>query len=260
MFGEFNPRETVQNITQYIKERVSKPALVGLSGGIDSSLTCSLTAKALGPRYVKALTMQNERYSDDSLQRAKAIGEQLGIKVETVHSEPARNGLEKSLPTDQVSKSQHATLDARICDTILRTVAMQENRMYIGTINGTERLTGWYPKGALVGDLCPIGGVLKHQAQELATYFDLESLTKTIADDAAKICSGCGRFEPFQGIPYETLDHVLYIWETASEDPSWQEFESIEEEHAETIIQRVKATRHKRDTFPPYYEVNTWKD
>jgi len=258
-FDQSNYGGIKQRITKSITDFCrGKSVIIGLSGGIDSSIVCALAINALGKDKVKALMVKNSRYSQEGLQTARGYAREHGLKVQEVDTEAMRKYAVETLNVNKSDIIQTSTLDARICDTMIKTVAGLEDRDYLGTINGTERLTGWYPKGNLVGDYCPIGGLLKEQEKRLANHIGLGHLVETISEDASKVCSGCGELPEFNGIPYETLDRVLYTYETSKGDELAKNLRDsgIEKEVYSKILKRVMFVDHKNDVFPGYCKIN----
>ena len=246
-------------IVKYIQDFAkNSPVLVGLSGGIDSSIVCALAVEALGKENVKALIVKNSRYPAKNLEISRNYAQRLGIETQEVDSTGLRTEAIKAMSIDETDVIQTSTMDARICDTIIKTYAGVEDRIYLGTINGTERLTGWYPKGNLVGDCCPIGGLLKEQEKGLAKIMGLDYLVETISEDASKVCSGCGELPVFKGIPYRVLDEVLFLYETSKGDELPRRFREagIDREISSRILKRVNFVDHKNDVFPDYCKIN----
>jgi len=258
LVGEENYALIENQLECFIRDKCKdKPVLIGLSGGIDSSLVCFLAVKALGKDKVKGLVMNNLRFFSGDLIKAREFAKSLGVKLTEVGTNEVRETLIGALKVDESNIVEVSTLDARVCDLILRSVAMKENRLLLGTINGTERLTGWYPKGALVGDYAPIGGLLKEQIKGLAKYLGMGSLSETVSKDASKICSGCGELEEFKGIQYSTLDRLLRLFES---DPNGFFVKGIEDAKVNKatlrkISARIETVRHKQDLFPEYCKI-----
>lgn len=256
---KINYTEVENRIVSYIREFVKdKSVIVGLSGGIDSSIVCALAVRAIGKERVKALIVKNARYPSENLQISREYAKSLGIVVQEVDSSGLREESVKSIGLESSNILQSATLDARICDLLIKSIAGLEDRIYLGTINGTERLTGWYPKGNLVGDFCPIGGLLKNQEKELAKHIGIGYLVETISEDSARICSGCGELPDFKGIPYSDLDEVLYAYETSRGDELAKKLRviGIDREVCAKIIKRIMFVDHKNDVFPDYCKIN----
>jgi NAD+ synthase len=243
-------KELISFIKKFAGER---SVVMGLSGGIDSSLSVYMAAQALGKEHVTVVILENSQFTKEGIALAKNFSQHLGVKVKIVTIENIRNLLEAGMQY-KLDYKQQATIDVRICDLILKTVAQAEGALYMGTINGTERMVGWFPKGALTGDFCPIGGLLKHQLKELAEYLKIDSFAEGISGDASIVCGGCGEHEDFKGLPYEELDKILLSYQMSSlekdflQDYAYQKFMSI-------VIDRISAVEHKREAFPKYLDV-----
>lgn len=249
----------VRRIARFIRQSVGdRSVLIGLSGGIDSSLSCALAVRALGPERVNVLIVKNIRYSVEHLKLARQYARSLGIQnIIEINTDAVRQSLLEQISFTESDEVRQSTLDARVTDLIIRTVAQQRGLIYLGTINGTERLTGWYPKGALFGDFCPIGGLLKVQVQSVSRYLGLpDEIVNTVSGDARKICSGCGTLPAFEGITFFDLDRVLYVLEARQQD---RPTKGIDAQQIAKIEQRVREVAHKRVVFPPYPMVNAQK-
>jgi len=250
---------TETKILQYIRNFCGESSvLIGLSGGIDSSIVCALAVKALGKDNVKALIVKNNRYPEENLRISRNYAKSIGIQIQEVDSTGLRSEAIRAMKIDENDIRKSSTVDARICDLMIRTFAGLEDRIYLGTINATERLTGWYPKGNLVGDFCPIGGLLKAQEKELAEYIGLGYLVETISEDASKVCNGCGELPEFKGIPYKDLDKVLLIYETSNGCDLAKNLRNsgIDNSIYLRILKRVFFVDHKNDVFPDYLKIN----
>lgn len=260
LFEKMNYKKIHSQIISFIKEKVrNNKVIIGLSGGIDSSLTCSLAVDALGVDQVSVLIIKNIRYPNKNLTISRNFAKSIGIERKEIDSNNIREHILSGIPLDKKNIRQISSLDARITDLLIRTMAAKNGNIYLGTINGTERLTGWYPKGSLFGDLCPIGGLLKHQIRDLAQYQSLpKEIIKSVSLDSSKICSGCGELPEFTGIPYEVLDAVLYTYETKELDEHRQIFSSlgISQKVVRTIFNRIGVAKNKSEIFSPFPIIN----
>lgn len=263
-FERLNYAAIERQITRFIREKTGdKPVLIGLSGGIDSTLTCELAIRAKGAENVKVLIVKNIRYPKADLEISRRYAKQHGLEVIEVESDISRGDLIKQTSVNPQNTVRMSSLDARLTDVLLRTYAEITGSIYLGTINGTERLTGWYPKGALFGDFCPIGGLLKGQIKGLAKYLELpDRLVNTVAQDASRICSGCGELPEFVGIPYEVMDKILYLYETSTAFDTWSATYQLDlpVNVYLRIMKRIRQVRHKQDIFPSFPLINAKND
>lgn len=259
-----NYKEIEESIKKYIKAKVGdNSVLIGLSGGIDSSLLCLLAADALGRDKVKALTVQtsDDLKSNESVEIAKGFARDHDLELGVVSTDKIRKDVIDSLGFDPSSYRDVSTMDARLIGFMIQETTRKEGRVCLGTINGTERLTGWYPKGSLVGDYCPLGGVLKMQEKGLAELLGLEHLISTISSSAARICSvSCveGSCVELEGITYKDLDDILYTYDTSSKEDLHANLLNlkIRPKTVLTVLERLSFISHKMDVFPDYCKVN----
>ncbi len=243
-----------KGLLSFIKECAGEKSIVmGLSGGIDSSLSVFLAVQALGKYKVTVVILENSQFTKEGIILAKKFAQHLGVTVKSVTIENVRNMIEAGV-NYKLDYKQQATIDVRLCDLVIRTVAQAENVLYMGTINGTERMVGWFPKGALVGDFCPIGGLLKHQLKELANYLKIEAFAEGVSKDASIVCGGCGEHEEFKGLPYAELDKILLAYQMGTLEKDFSE-EYEYRAFIPVIIDRINKVAHKKELFPRYCDV-----
>jgi NAD+ synthase (glutamine-hydrolysing) len=149
-------------------------ALLGLSGGIDSSLVACLAAEAFGPERVLALSLPS-RYSSERGQRdAAALAGALGIELRRVPIEPAFRALEEMLgaliaePEGDVAREN---VQARLRGLVLMAFSNREGRLLLTTGNKTELALGYCTLyGDMNGGLAPINDVSKLEVYALARH------------------------------------------------------------------------------------------
>lgn len=262
---KLNYKQIQVNLEEWIKKVAgNKGVVIGLSGGIDSSVACVLAKNALGADKVKGIILNNSKFSREvGLSTAEQFALKQGISIEKVDIQKVREAILATLPIDRDELIPVATIDVRLCDLYLRTYASLEGRIYLGTINSTERLCGWFPKGGLTGDYDLLGGLLKEEIKYLAKEMGLGHLISTVSQEAKDICSGCGYLPEFEGIPYKDLDKALYLIETlkSREDIIARlKKEGISQQTYEIIERRVKSVKHKMEIFPDYCKINFLKE
>lgn len=261
MFERQDYGKIKETIIEFIRKHVpeDKSVIIGLSGGIDSSLSASLAVDALGAERVIVLTLNNIRYSKEHLAISRRFAEKNNIRMIEMGTDQIREAAIKQTGVDITNIPKISSMDARITDLVIRTLADKEGAIYLGTINGSERITGWYPKGSLFGDYDPIGGLLKSQIKNLAKLQGLPSeIVETISGDSSRICSGCGVLPEFKGIPYDILDVILFWYETEHMLSIIQKLydHEIPWEMFVTVYNRIIQVKHKQTVFSPFPLIN----
>ena len=145
----------------YVTKNGFSDVLIGLSGGIDSSLVAAIAADALGPDHVVGVLMPSRYSSGGSIADAEALAEQLGIRTLTIPIEPAHAaflemlaepfaGLEPGLAEEN--------LQARVRGTLLMTLSNKFDWLVLTTGNKSEMATGY---STLYGDMAGGFAVIK---------------------------------------------------------------------------------------------------
>ena len=124
------------------RRRGFKQAVVGLSGGVDSSLVAYLLAAALGPENVIGIRMPYKSSSSDSLDHAKIVANATGINMETIEITDAVDGYLKLCP--DADDRRRGNVMARTRMIILFDQSQKLGTIPVGTGNKTERLFGYF--------------------------------------------------------------------------------------------------------------------
>jgi NAD+ synthase len=181
--------------------------VVGLSGGVDSAVSCALATRALGKENVLAVMMPYKTSSPDSLADAKLLAHQLGITYELCDITPM---VDAYFAAQQVTdKVRRGNVMARMRMIVLYDISMRDHRLVIGTSNKTELLLGY---GTLFGDMAsainPIGDLYKTQVWELAKHLGIPSCIIE-KKPSADLWEG-QTDEDELGFTYAEVDKLLY--------------------------------------------------
>lgn len=148
-----NPKKTVDIISRFIKDKIegskSEGLVVGLSGGIDSSVVTYIAAQAVSRDKILGLVMPSETTATEDVQDALSIAEVLGIKKKIIpidHILEVFNTLTVDSTSDEQYQLAQANLKARIRMMILYYHANAMNRLVLGTGNKSELLVGYFTK------------------------------------------------------------------------------------------------------------------
>lgn len=170
----------VLGITDFFKKQGVTDAVIGLSGGIDSSLTAALVAEALGAEHVQGVMLSSRFTSPESLQGAAAVARSLGISLRTVPIEPVVEAAALTLDKGEVTVEgvTAENLQSRLRTILLMAITNAEGSLLIGTGNKSEVALGYT---TLYGDLCgallPLGDMFKTEVYELARHLNTQKST-----------------------------------------------------------------------------------
>lgn len=164
----------VKNLREYFKAAGATKAVIGLSGGVDSSLTLKIAVDALGGDNVTGILMPEIGLtSKENITHALGLAEYFGVKTYTASINQALVPL-NILPWKQNERAR-MQVKARIRMTMLYNFAnANEGTLVLGTSNKTECLLGYGTKfGDCASDVLVIGSLLKTQVWEMARFLGL---------------------------------------------------------------------------------------
>ena len=207
------------------KTGITKKAVVGLSGGIDSSVVCCLATEALGRENVLGVAMPSRYSSEHSLKDAKQLAENLGIEFRVYSIEEPFKAYLRMFNGSEVALQDLAeeNIQARIRGNILMFISNRENRLVLTTGNKSELAVGYCTLyGDMAGGLAVISDLPKMLVYELARYINRE---REIIPHNVLVKPPSAELRPNQKDqdtlpPYEVLDPILvaYIEEQKSID------------------------------------------
>ena len=198
-------------LTQFLSNEIVKAgfhrAVLGLSGGIDSALSCYLAAAALGPDNVLALRLPYQTSSATSLEHAQLVIDDLGVASETFDITGMVDALTANTP--DMTPHRQGNVMARARMTIIYDRSVSWNGLVVGTSNKTELLLGY---GTIFGDLAsavnPIGDLYKTQVRQLARAMGVPEPILAKAPSADLIPGQTD--EADLGFTYAEVDRLLY--------------------------------------------------
>ncbi|MGB4362577.1 MAG: NAD+ synthase [Methanothermobacter tenebrarum] len=240
--------KVIYQIRKFIKDKVEEAgaegAVLGLSGGIDSTVTAYLCKEALGPDRVLGIIMPTRTTSPVDVKHARMVAEILGIENETIHLDPLIKPF-KSLCYHGSTKLARGNLKARMRMIILYYHSNSLNRLVVGTGNRTELLVGYFTKYGDGGvDMLPIGCLYKGQVKLLA-----EKLKVPVEIIEKKPTAGLwyGQTDEEElGIKYPILDKILHLMvDHGLDDQSINERTKTPIGEIKRIRMMVENSRHK---------------
>jgi NAD+ synthase len=225
-------------------------AVIGLSGGIDSTTTAALAVEALGAEHVHGLVMPSEVNTDENMSDAERVAELLGIEYDVVDINPIAEAFFEAYPAATEDRMATGNVRVRVRGVLNYFVANHENRIVLGTGNRSEALTGYFTKyGDQAVDCNPIGNLYKQQVRQLAAALGLprELVMKT---PSAEMWLG-QTDEEEMGLDYDTLDAILalHVDGPLSKAATVRELE-VEPAQVERVVDLYEKSAHKR-SMPP---------
>jgi NAD+ synthase len=238
-------------LTRFIHSEITRAgferAVIGLSGGIDSALSCYLTAEALGPDQVLAVRMPYRSSSPDSFEHAQLIIDDLGVQSITVPITDMVEPLFKQFPDANHIRRGNVMARARMI--VLYDQSEALGGLVVGTGNKTEILLGYT---TLYGDsacaLNPIGDLYKTQVRQLARDMGIPSviIDKPPSADLWQDQTDEGEL----GFTYAEVDQLLYLLV----DQRYRAEECVESgfdpKFVQTVVGRIQRYHYKR-VMPP---------
>lgn len=218
----FNAAEMKDRCVRWIREWFEKNgagcnAVVGISGGKDSSVVAALCAEALGKDRVIGVLMPCGVQAD--IDMAKKLVDFLGIKNYEVNIKAALDGVLGALPDIEISTQSKTNLPPRIRMTVLYAVSQSVNGRVANTCNLSEDWVGYSTRyGDSVGDFSPLSRFTVAEVKAMGRELGLpEDLVEKVPIDGL-----CGKTdEDNLGFTYAVLDR--YIREGVCEDEAVKE-------------------------------------
>ena len=240
-----------QILTGFIHSEVTRAgfskAVVGLSGGIDSAVSCYLAVEALGPQNVLAVRMPYKSSTTDSLEHAGKVIEALGIPSITIPVTEMVDPLFERFP--EASSMRRGNIMARARMIILYDQSEAFHGLVIGTGNKTEILLGYTTLyGDLANALNPIGDLYKTQLRQLARALDVP---EAIIQKAPTADLWEGQTDEGElGFTYEEVDKLLYLLVDQRYSPQDCVEAGFAENFVRTVTERIRRNHFKR-ILPP---------
>ncbi len=245
---------TRERIVTFIVELVDSAgadgAVLGLSGGIDSTVTAHLAVEALGEEGLHGLVMPSRVNDSETMSDAERVGERLNIDFDTVEVQPIADAVFDAFPDGTADQMATGNVYVRSRAVLNYFVANHENRIVLGTGNRSEAMAGYYTKyGDQAIDCNPIGNLYKMQVRQLAAHVgvphDLVMQTPTAGMWVDQTD------EEEMGIDYDTLDAILavHIDGPLSESATARELD-VALEDVERVVELHETSAHKRQ-MPP---------
>ena len=253
-------RALVTGTRDYVQKNGFEKVIIGLSGGIDSSLTTTIAVDALGKDNVLGVTMPSKYSSEGSIIDSKELAVNLGISISTIPIEPAvlaiLDVLSESFANTNTGVAEE-NLQARIRGNILMAISNKFGYIVLTTGNKSEIAVGYTTLyGDMAGGFAVIKDVPKTLVYELSNYRNSWSLSPGVIPQNVITKPPSAELRENQTDqdtlpPYDILDDILESY--IEKELSYADIVSngFESELVTKIIRLVDRNEYKRRQAPP---------
>jgi NAD+ synthase (glutamine-hydrolysing) len=252
----------ILGLKDYFGKLGLKRAILGLSGGIDSAITAVMATRALGKENVRVVLMPSHFSSSHSVDDAKALADNLGIRYDLIPIKEPYDSFIKIIEGVMEGKPFDVTeenIQARCRAIILMAIANKHGYVLLNTTNKSEFSVGYGTLyGDLAGGLSVLGDVYKTEIYQLAKYInkDAEIIPQNSITKAPSAELKPGQKDSDSLPEYHLLDPVLYMYIEHRLGPQ----EIIEMGYDEALVRRilklVNTSEFKRHQTAPVLRVS----
>jgi NAD+ synthase len=235
-------REITGFISKQVKSRKKNGLVIGLSGGLDSSVCLILATKSVEPSKIMGLIMPEKGLTPKKdINNARDLAKQTRIKYKEIHFEHAKKTLLKSLP---ISKLSGGNFSARLRMALLYHYAYINNLLVLGTSDKSELMIGYFTKfGDGAADMLPLGGLYKSQVKLLGRHL---GLSEQIVNQPSSPRFWKGHVaEKEIGLSYIEIDNILHSYENNDLINCKQSKRKIR-----LVSDMIIKSQHKREPIP----------
>jgi NAD+ synthase len=229
-------------ISYQVKSRKKKGVVIGLSGGIDSSVCLVLAANAIGNRRVHGLFLPEKGIAPKGdIQNVRYLARSSKIKYKEIQINKGKKILLTSLRKERLASGNFS---ARLRMALLYYYAATNNLLVLGTADKSELMLGYFTKfGDSGADIFPIGELYKSQVKALASHLDLpENIIKQ--KSSPRFWKG-QLAEKEIGLPYHEIDRILESYRRRDLQNC-----SISKRKIRKITEMIRKNQHKMEEVP----------
>ncbi len=195
-------------IRHHLAESGARGIVLGMSGGVDSSLVAALCVRAVGPEKVVGVWSGEGPAKGPDFRDASDWAKALGIRLRWHDIAPLVRAFQRSLKMKRGDRVALGNVKARVRMILLYCIANTERRIVMGTGNKSELACGYFSKfGDGGADFLPIGDLYKTQVREMGAFL---GVPKRIVEKVPTAGLWRGQTDEGElGITYADLDRVL---------------------------------------------------
>ena len=252
----------VLGVRDYFRKTGYKKAVLGLSGGIDSSLTGCIAVDALGPNNVHGVSMPSRYSSDHSREDAKTLAKNLGIDYRTISIESIvgefDESLEESFNGSETGVAEE-NIQARVRGSLLMALSNKFNWLVLSTGNKTELAMGYCTLyGDMNGGLSVISDLSKTDVYALSRWVNEEAGSERIpVNSIEKPPSAELRPDQVDPFDYDVVSPLVSALIEDEKSPTELMAEGADQELVKDISRRIRINEYKRRQAAPGLRVTS---
>jgi NAD+ synthetase len=258
-------RALVLGLGDYMRKSGFRDAVLGLSGGVDSSLVAALAAEAVGAEHVVGVAMPSRYSSGHSLEDARALAQNLGIRFLEIPIDGPHRAFEEALAPAFAGREADVTeenVQARVRGTILMALSNKYGYLVLSTGNKSEIGVGYCTLyGDMAGGLAVISDVPKTMVYELARHLNARA-GRALIPERVLTKAPSAELRPNQTDqdslpPYDVLDAILdlYVRQERSRDDIVAA--GFDAETVARVVRLVDRNEYKRQQAAPGLKVTS---
>ncbi len=253
----------VLGLRDYIRKCGFTKVVVGLSGGVDSAVTCALAAEALGPANVLGVLMPSPYTSRHSIVDSEKLAANLGVATKLIAITPMyqcyRESLQEPLQLGEIEITLE-NIQARIRGNILMAISNKFGHMVLSTGNKSELAVGYCTLyGDMSGGLSVLADVPKTMVYELARHLNRERelIPPEIIQRAPSAELRPDQKDQDTLPPYEILDRIMNLY--LEDRCSYQDIvaRDFDPETVRWVIRTIDRNEYKRRQAAPGLKVTS---
>jgi len=267
--SEMSPQEAetvfaalVMGVRDYGARCGFSKGVVGLSGGIDSAVTCAIACEAFGPENILGVAMPSPYTSDASVEDAKQLAENINCRFEIIAISSVFSALKKSLAHIFTASENSAkpivditeqNMQARIRGNLLMALSNKYGSLLLSTGNKSEMAVGYCTLyGDMSGGLAVISDVPKLLVYKLAQYInrDREVIPVRIIEKPPTAELAPNQLDQDDLPPYDVLDSILKAYLEQNLSVAEIAAMGFERHIVEDVVKRIRKNEYKRKQAP----------
>jgi NAD+ synthase (glutamine-hydrolysing) len=269
--GRYAPMEPIASVhgalvlglRDYLGKCGFSKAVVGLSGGVDSAVTCCLASQALGPENVMGVLMPSPYTSRESIDDSFILARNLGVEARLIPITPIyqsyRDALQGPLELGEIEVTLE-NIQARIRGNILMAISNKYGHMVLSTGNKSEIAVGYCTLyGDMSGGLSVLADVPKTMVYELANYLnrDREVIPQQIILKAPSAELRPDQKDQDTLPPYDILDRIMNFYLT--EGYAYGDIVKLgfDPETVKWVIRTIDRSEYKRRQAAPGLKITS---